>query len=71
MIKCAVFQVVMTILVAISIGVFWFYGVVLGVIVFVICMFKVFDAGFVETIMIVVANVSITKGLQFLLLKMV
>ena len=71
LIKCAGFQVVMTILLAISIGAFGFYGIGVAIIAFLIGMNKVFGAGFVDSIMIVVANVALAEGLKFLLLKMV
>ena len=69
--KCAVFQVVMTILLAISIGALGFYGIGVAIIAFLIGMNKIFGAGFVDSIMIVVANVALAEGLKFLLLKMV
>jgi len=71
LVKCAVFQVVMTILLAISIGALEFYGIGVAIIAFLIGMNKIFGAGFVDSIMIVVANVALAEGLKFLLLKMV
>ena len=69
--KCAVFQVVMAILMAILVGMLGFWGVVPAVIVFLLGMNKVFGADFVDSIMIVVATLAMTEGVRRVLLMLV
>jgi|TARA_B100001146_G_scaffold186329_1_gene169863 hypothetical protein len=69
--KCAVFQVVMIILISILVGMLGFWGIGLAVIVFLLGMNKVFGADFVESIMIVVANLAMAEGVRRVLLMLV
>ena len=69
--KCAVFQVVISILMAILVGMLGFWGIGLAVIVFLLGMNKVFGADFVESIMIVVVNLAMAEGVRRVLLMLV
>ena len=69
--KCAVFQVVMAILMAILVGMLGFWGLGLAVIVFLFGMNKVFGADFVDSIMIVVVNLALAEGVKRVLLMLV
>ena len=77
---CAGFQVVITILMNLimtkviamillmmALGI---WGFVIAAILFFVGMNRIFEADFVESIMIVVANMALAKGVEVLLIKM-
>ena len=67
---CAGFQVVITILMILLVMALGVWGIVAAAILFFVGMNRVFEADFVESIMIVVANLALAKGVEVLLIKM-
>ena len=67
---CAGFQVVITILMILLMMALGIWGFVIAAILFFVGMNRIFEADFVESIMIVVANMALAKGVEVLLIKM-
>ena len=67
---CAGFEIVITILMILLVMALGVWGIVAAAILFFVGMNRVFEADFVESIMIVVANLALAKGVEFLLIKL-
>ena len=67
---CAGFQIVIAILMTLLVMALGIWGFVIAAILFFVGMNRIFEADFVESIMIVVANMALAKGVEVLLIKM-